>query len=164
MEIAVLGGGNGSYAAAADLTEKGHQVRLWRRNAEAFQSILNSQVMKVKDSKGTREISLQMATTDLKEAIQGVKLIVIPLPSFSQESLARQLAPILEDEQVVFLSPGTFGSYFMSKVLREEESKANVIFAETGTLPYLARKYDEQTISLSGRATRLPTEIGRAHV
>ena len=32
MEIAVLGGGNGSLAAAVDLTEQGHDVRLWRRD------------------------------------------------------------------------------------------------------------------------------------
>src|SRR5699024_3147387 len=55
--------------------------------------------------------------------------------------------------------PGTFGSYYMSKILREEGNKANVIIAETGTLPYLARKHDEQTVSLSGRATRLPTGV-----
>lgn len=163
MEIAVLGGGNGSYAAAADLTEKGHKVRFWRRNVEAFTPVSNSQVIKVKDSRGVREVSLYMATTDLKEAIQGVQLIVIPLPAFTQESMAKQLAPILEDDQVIFLPPGTFGSYYMSKIIREEGSKANVIFAETGTLPYLARKHDEQTVSLSGRATRLPTGVFPSH-
>ena len=36
MKIAVLGGGNGAYAAAADLSEKGHEVRLWRRDAGAI--------------------------------------------------------------------------------------------------------------------------------
>ena len=32
MEIAVLGGGNGAHAAAADLSEAGHRVRFWRRD------------------------------------------------------------------------------------------------------------------------------------
>ncbi|HZD19685.1 MAG TPA: glycerol-3-phosphate dehydrogenase, partial [Burkholderiales bacterium] len=36
MRIAVIGGGNGAYAAAADLTERGHEERLWRRNAQAL--------------------------------------------------------------------------------------------------------------------------------
>jgi len=36
MRIAVLGGGNGAYAAAADLSEKGHEVRFWRRDAIAL--------------------------------------------------------------------------------------------------------------------------------
>ncbi len=34
LKIAVLGGGNGSFAAAADFTLQGHDVRLWRRDAE----------------------------------------------------------------------------------------------------------------------------------
>ena len=32
MKIAVLGGGNGSFAAAADFALAGHEVRLWRRD------------------------------------------------------------------------------------------------------------------------------------
>ncbi len=31
--IAVLGGGNGSFAAAGDFALQGHDVRLWRRDA-----------------------------------------------------------------------------------------------------------------------------------
>ena len=36
MKIAVLGGGHGCYAAVADLSEAGHEVRLWRRDAAAL--------------------------------------------------------------------------------------------------------------------------------
>ena len=35
MRIAVLGGGNGSFAAAGDFALAGHDVRLWRRDAAA---------------------------------------------------------------------------------------------------------------------------------
>ena len=35
MRVTVIGGGHGCYAAAADLHEKGHEVRWWRRDAEA---------------------------------------------------------------------------------------------------------------------------------
>ncbi len=41
MEIAVIGGGNGAYAAAADLTEQGHRIRLWRRDAEALRPVVD---------------------------------------------------------------------------------------------------------------------------
>jgi len=40
MKIAVLGGGHGAYAAAADLSEQGHEVRLWRRNAAALSPVI----------------------------------------------------------------------------------------------------------------------------
>ncbi|MEK4030501.1 NAD/NADP octopine/nopaline dehydrogenase family protein [Pseudobacillus sp. FSL P4-0506] len=159
MKIAVLGGGNGAYAAAVDLTEQGHEVRLWRRDKQAFQEVLNTQSIQLKDAKGIRDVSLKLATPDLKSAIEGAKLIVIPLPATTQQSLAKQLAPVLEEGQVIFLPPGTFGSYVMSKTLIEAGCKVNVLFAETGTLPYLARKYDERTVSVSGRATRLPTGV-----
>jgi len=39
MRIGVIGGGHGCYAAAADLVEKGHRVRLWRRDEAAFDSL-----------------------------------------------------------------------------------------------------------------------------
>ena len=35
MKIAVLGGGNGSFAAAGDFALAGHEVRLWRRDGQA---------------------------------------------------------------------------------------------------------------------------------
>lgn len=38
MRIAVLGGGNGSFAAAGDLALAGHEVRLWRRDAVAVEA------------------------------------------------------------------------------------------------------------------------------
>jgi opine dehydrogenase len=40
MKIAVLGGGHGAYAAAADLTLSGHEVRLWRRDGAALAPLL----------------------------------------------------------------------------------------------------------------------------
>jgi opine dehydrogenase len=42
MKIAVIGGGNGCYAAAADLAEQGHEVRLWRRDADALGPVIKS--------------------------------------------------------------------------------------------------------------------------
>ena len=38
MKIAVLGGGNGSFAAAGDFALAGHDTRLWRRDAEAVKA------------------------------------------------------------------------------------------------------------------------------
>ena len=45
MKIAVLGGGHGCYAAAADLAEQGHEVRMWRRDAAAFAPLLATQTI-----------------------------------------------------------------------------------------------------------------------
>jgi opine dehydrogenase len=157
MKLAVLGGGHGCHAAAADLAEQGHEVRMWRRDAAAFAPVLASQSITLKDVRGRREVKLALATTDIGAAVRGAQLIVVPTPAFAQADIARAMAPHAEDGQVVFLPPGTFGSYVMAKALRDAEAGAAVTFAETGTLPYLTRKHGPAEIAVTMRARRLPT-------
>ena len=159
MEIAVLGGGHGCYAAAAELSEKQHRVRFWRRDAAALQAVINSGSITVVDYKGEREVEIAHPTSSLAEAVTDAELIVIPLPSLTHKSLAQELAPHLRDGQVVYLPPGTFGSYIFAKAMREAGNSADVSFAETGTLPYLARKHGPNRVVISGYATRLPTGV-----
>jgi len=159
MEIAVLGGGHGCYAAAAELSEKGHRVRFWRRDGSGLQPVIDAGSITVLDHKGERDIPVSLATATLAEAVAGARLIVIPLPALSHESLSRELAPLLRDGQVVYLPPGTFGSYIFARALRDAGNSADVSFAETGTLPYLARKHGSRRVVISGYATRLPTGV-----
>lgn len=157
MKIAVLGGGHGCYAAAADLTEQGHEVRFWRRDTQALQEFAKNPVIHVKDSQGERDLTVAKVCPQLADAVRGADLILIPSPAIAQLDIARQLAPVLEDGQVVYLPPGTFGSYIMAETVREAGSKAEVTWAETGTLPWLVRKHGPSSVAITMRATRLPT-------
>lgn len=148
MKIAVLGGGHGAYAAAADLGEQGHEVRLWRRNAAALSATIT-----LLDERGTRPVKVN-AVKDIGEAVSGAELIVVPVPATAQMDIARAMAPHLRDGQVVFLPPGTFGAYAMAQVVQRE-----VLWAETGTLPYLARKRGPAEVAITIRAVRLPTGV-----
>ena len=148
MKIAVLGGGNGACAAAADLTEQGHEVRWWRRNSAALASRLV-----LKDAEGERPVEVARPCADIGEAVRGAELIFMPDPAFTQEENAARLAPHLAGDQVVFLAPGTFGSYLM----RSRIGKG--VFAETGTLPWLTRRHGPNTAAITARATRLPTGV-----
>src|SRR3954467_6172075 len=159
MKIAVLGGGHGCYAAAADLSEAGHEVRLWRRDAAALQAVIEAGSIILKDSDGPRPVRIARATADIGAALAGVQLIVIPSPALAQEDIARAMAPHLKDGQVVFLPPGTFGSVVMSRIVRQAGNRADVAWAETGTLPYLARKHGEREVNVTIRAVRLPTGV-----
>lgn len=151
MKIAVIGGGNGAYAAAAELTEKGHEVRLWRRNAAALAA---SRSLVLKDADGERKVTIASVSPDIADAVRGAELIFLPDPAFTQEENAKRLGPHLSDGQVVFLAPGTFGSWIMAQGV-----KADVAFAETGTLPWLTRKHGPTTAAITARATRLPTGV-----
>jgi len=159
MNIAILGGGNGCYAAAADLAQGGHRVRLWRRDAAALQPVIDSGSILLKDAGGTREVAIERASADLGDALRGAQLIVIPSPATAQDDIARAMAPHLADGQVVFLPPGTFGSVAMARAARAAGSRARLAWAETGTLPYLTRKHGAREVHITVRAVRLPTGV-----
>lgn len=159
MIIAVLGGGAGCYAAAADLSGQGHSVRLWRRDAAALRPVAEHGGIIVRDADGRREVPLVLATADMSEAVKDAELILVPLPAFAQPDIARELCPRLTDGQVVFLPPGTFGSYLLADTARRSGNPANAMFAESGTLPYLTRKHGPREIAITMRATRLPTGV-----
>lgn len=159
MRIAVLGGGNGACAAAADLTGLGHQVYLWRRDRRALEALQASRTLTLVDAAGRRDILLAGVCADIGDAVRGAELIVVPTPAFAQHDIALALAPHLADGQVIFLPPGSFGSVVMLRALRRAGCAAQVSIAETGTLPWLARKHGQAEVAITIRATRLPTGV-----
>ena len=142
MRIAVLGGGNGSFAAAGDFALAGHDVRLWRRDRAAVEAHRKAgSAILVKDFRGRHEAELALVTNDIAEAMRDAELILCPAPATAQPDIAHALAPHLRDGQAVFLPPGTFGSYIFAKAVRDAGNRADAAFAETGTLPWLTRKH-----------------------
>jgi opine dehydrogenase len=160
LKIAVLGGGNGSFAAAADFALQGHDVRLWRRDAAqvAAHRAAGSRIL-LKDSNGRHEVQLTLVTSDICGAVRDAELILCPAPAFSQNDIARLLAPHLSDGQVVFLPPATFGSMIFAKAADHAGNHAAVSFAETGTLPWLTRKHGPWEVAITIRAKRLPVGV-----
>jgi opine dehydrogenase len=160
MRIAVLGGGNGSFAAAGDFTLAGHDVRLWRRDREAVAAHnAAGGFIVVKDFRGRHEAKPALVTDDITAAVRGAELIVCPAPAPAQADIARLLAPHLTKGQVVFLPPGTFGSFVFAKAAQQAGCGTDVAFAETGTLPWLTRKHGPFEVAITIRAKRLPTGV-----
>lgn len=160
MKIAVLGGGNGSFAAAGDLALAGHEVRLWRRDVKAAATHRDAGgKVAVKDFRGRHEATLALVTNTIADAVHDAELVVCPTPAFAQADIAKALAPHLRDGQVVFLPPGTFGSVLLAKAAWRAGNKAKVAFAETGTLPWLTRKHGPYEVQISARGKHLPTGV-----
>jgi opine dehydrogenase len=107
----------------------------------------------LKDADGERQVSISTKSR-IEDALKGAELVFMPDPAFTQEDNAKRIAPHLSDGQVVYLAPGTFGSWIMAQGV-----KADVAFAETGTLPWLTRKHGPNTAAITARATRLPTGV-----
>jgi opine dehydrogenase len=164
LKIAVLGGGNGSFAAAGDFALCGHDVSLWRRNAAEVAKHRNagSRIL-IKDAAGRHEVQLSLVTADIAEAVRDAELILCPAPAFAQHDIARQIAPHLRDGQVVFLPPATFGSMIFARAVRDAGNRAAASFAETGTLPWLTRKHGPFEVAITIRAKRLPVGVFPLH-
>jgi opine dehydrogenase len=160
VRIAVLGGGNGSFAAAGDFALAGHEVRLWRRDRAlvAAHRDAGARIL-VKDFQGRRAARLAMVTAEIGDAVRGAELILCPTPAMAQADISASLAPHLVDGQVVFLPPGTFGSVLFAKAAHDAGNVASVAFAETGTLPWLTRKHGPFEAAITVRAKRLPTGV-----
>src|SRR4051812_45168086 len=107
MRIAVLGGGNGSFAAAGGFAPAGPDVRFWRRDRAAVEAhnAAGDRII-LKDFRGGHEAKPALITNDIASAVTGAELILCPAPATAQPDIARVVAPHLTNRQVVFLPPG----------------------------------------------------------
>ena len=139
-KIAGLGAGNGGCAAAADLTLRGYEARLYSRSPSTIQPILERGGIELREVGKERLAKPALITCDVSAAIKGTDLILIVTPSVAHEYLATALAPELREEQVVFLNPGhTGGSLHFAQVLRKMRPKLSARVCETVTLTYICR-------------------------
>src|SRR5438445_246748 len=159
MKIAVLGAGNGGCATAADLALAGHRVRLWSRSADALGPLADNATITLEAEGRHGAARLERATTDLGEAVEGAEILIAPLPATSHEDLAKRLAPCLNDRQIVLLTPGSLGSYAMARAIARAGGTLPLALAETGTLPYLARKTAPAVVKAPVRAANLPIGV-----
>ncbi len=156
MQVAVLGGGNGGHAMAADLSLAGHGVRFWLRSQAAIEAIRASGGITLEAEGRAAKVAPGLVTADVGEAVAGADMIVVALPAHAHVEMARRLAPHLEERQVVLLTPGTFGSYVMAREAERAGGRRPFAFAETGTLPYLARLTGPAVVKAPLRAANLP--------
>lgn len=158
-QVTVLGGGNGSFAAAADLALAGCRVSMWSRFPDELAAIKATGTIEVSGPTIQGDASIDLVTDDIGEAVRGADAIVMILPAFAQDDIAGSLAPCLEDGQVIYLAPGTFGSYLMYRRLRDMGCTKDIALAETGTNPYLTRKIGPREVRIVVRACHLPTGV-----
>lgn len=149
--VAVLGGGNGGHALAADLTRKGFSVRF--ASDECFSThmreTLNTKKINLQDSYSNSTYTISMVTTDLAQAIDSVKHIFITVPAYGIKNYTQKLCPLLRPGQVICLMPSTFGSLLFWKELQKNGIR-DVIVAETNTLPYATRLVGPATSLIMG--------------
>jgi opine dehydrogenase len=157
MNVAVLGGSHGGLATAADLALAGQAVRLWRRAEADAAAVRDGITFAAEGRQGRARLSL--VTTDLAEALDRADLIVAALPATAHDDLAARLSKLLTEKQTVLLTPGSLGSFAMARDIARMGGRLPFAFAETGTLPYLARKTGAAEVKAPVRAANLPVGV-----
>lgn len=120
--VAVLGGGSFGTVIANLIAEKGEPVNLWMRDDERAVSI-NQTRENSRYLPGQRLAEPLYATANLKDALDGVELIFVSIPSQSFRSVIQQVSAHLESSQMVVsttkgIEAGTFS--LMSQILADE--------------------------------------------
>ncbi len=141
-QIAVLGGGAGGHAVAADCALAGHTVTWLElpRFAAPLEPILASRTIEVL-GRGPDPLRAKIdgITTDFAQAVPKADIVFIITPCFGHAPMSEGCAPHLRDGQaIIFFGEGS-GSLVLRKVLKDRGIRRDVLIGETNTLPYLAR-------------------------
>jgi len=159
MNVTILGGSHGGYAAAADLALAGHRVRLWRRSEKDLAPVRDGGAITLLAEGRQGVARLDRATAEVGEALEGAEVVVVPLPATSHDDLVKPLAGRLTGREIVLLTPGTLGTLVLARGLARAGAPLPLAFAETGTLPYLARKTGPAAVAAPVRAANLPVGV-----
>ena len=156
-KIAVLGAGNGGCAAAADLTLRGYQVRLFSRSESTLTPIVKRGEIELVEDGQERFAAPYFVSPHLPPVVNGADLIIIAAPAVAHEYLANSLAGCLEEGQRILLNPGhTGGSLHFAEVLRQAGMKTEIQLCETVTLTYICRMPGPARVEIYRRTTHLP--------
>jgi len=160
--VAVLGGGSFGTVIANIIAGNGNRVRLWLRNAELAAAI-NQQRQNISYLPGYLLHDGLVATTDLEEAVAGVDILFVAVPSASFRDVVREVALHVSVETLVIsLTKGieSGGFRLMSEILREE-MPGNLRGVLSG--PNLAGEIAAGQITGSVVASGLPAINTRIH-
>jgi opine dehydrogenase len=152
--VTVLGAGAGGAAAVADLSQRGHRVRLWNRSRETLEPFLKAGAVRYEGALGAGEARPELVTSELAEAVADVDVALVCLPALAHEDVARALAR-LDPSLPVVLNPGHTGGALHFRQVFLEVSGSSPRLAEFSTLTYVARKYTTDTVDISGVADRV---------
>lgn len=149
--VAVIGAGNGGTAIAGYLASCGAKVNLCDLFPEYLEGIKSAGGIELVLEEKTSFQTLNMVTSDVSEAISGVRLIMVVTPSFTHRIIARSCAPVLQDGQIIVLNPGrTGGALEFLEVIQKEGCHKDIIVAETQTLIYSCRKIGDNKAEIYG--------------
>jgi len=139
LSFCVLGAGHGGLAMAGHLALMGYSVNLFNRGRRKILPVAHRGGIRVEGSiEGFGKVNL--ASTNIKECIENVDILMVVVPATGHRYIARMSAPYLKENQIVVLNPGrTGGCLEFLQTLKEEGLERFPFLAEAQTFIYASR-------------------------
>jgi len=155
--IAVLGGGHGAHAMAADLALAGHAVRFCEHPlfADRFRPTLEAASIELGGIGRRGRARPALVTTDVAAALDGARLVNVVVPAFGHEVFFAAMLPHLQEEQAIIVWAGDFGALRLEHLLARVDEVDRPAILETSTLPYAARLSGPASVDILLRANRV---------
>ncbi len=151
--VAILGGGNGGCAGAADLTRRGFDVRLYSRTEETIAPVRARGGVEYEGALGDGFAPVPVITTDAAAAMARADLVILMVPTQAHESMAAMVAAHLKPDQLLLASPGHTGLLIPEALRRHGVRRPR--HAETGRLPYICRMAGPAWVRISKASEHL---------
>ena len=134
--VTIIGAGIGGVYVAADLGLRGCRLRLHDRDEGRLADIRARGGIDVEGDKPGFS-AIELVTTELAPTVDGADIIIVCTGGNYQEPLARSLAPLLCDDQIILLIQGnTGGSLVVRRALDAAGCRAQIDIAEMDNYPY----------------------------
>jgi opine dehydrogenase len=134
--VAIIGAGIGGLYLVAELGTAGFKLRLNDIDDARLSEIQTRGGVDV-EGEGGGFAAVERATSDLGSAADGADVIIIVTGGSAQAVVAKSLAPLLKNGQVILLIQGnTGGSLVVRRALDEAGCRAKVDVAEMDNYPY----------------------------
>lgn len=151
--VAIIGAGNGGFAAAADFVRAGFDVRLFGRSQSTIDPVIARGGVEFEGVLGEGFAPLSIVTSDAAIAMHGADVVVMMGPTHAHEDMARVIAPHLTRDQILLAAPGHTLTLLPSAL--RAAGAADTVFCETSTLPYICRKTTSARVKISRKAAKL---------
>lgn len=146
MKVVNIGAGNAGATLTADLILSGcENVTLYEmpRFSENLEPILKvGGIMLTGEARytGIAEVGKDQVTADIREAMNGADVIIIHTWANAHETIAKLMAPHVEEGQIIHICPSNAGELIFAKIFDEAGVKEKVYLSGQPSSWYSTRK------------------------
>jgi opine dehydrogenase len=158
--IVVVGAGHSGFGLAGDLALAGHAVRLLEHpdHAAALAPLVGD-ALRVRGIRGDGVARLDATGTDAAALLRDARLVLVAVPAYAHEPIARFLAPHLREEHVVVLMPGNALGAFAFRRSVEEAGGPEIVVAEASSFVFACKKDAPDSVWIRGVKRGLPVGV-----